>query len=193
MNFDDLFENNVIPFPSRKVPEPEPETTRSDINYEVVDKIKELHQNSIDRQRYLALPTVMSGQPKGIKPVVAWAVALDEISKINDKNKIQQWIFDKGLEIIDTLLELNKQDLNDYKQIDQIPMKFWQVGKTRAIVYRHKQVDLHAQDTLQNFKAKYLDNVSENNVTITSATKNGKINQKLADKITDPHGYFHKK
>lgn len=192
MQIEDLFENNIIPFPSRQIKNDDLPASRSDINYDVIDKLKQLNKESIERQRFLALPTIMSGQPKGIKPVAAWAYVLTEISKIKDKNKIQQWIFDKGREFINELIKLNQQDLNNYKLLDQVPIKFWEVGKTRAIIYKHKQIDRHAEDALQEFKKEYVDNVAEDTstVTITKATKNGKIDQRLANKITDPHGYF---
>jgi len=192
MKTTDLFENNIIPFPTKKPAYKEPEEPRADINYDVVERLKELNQDSIQRQRDLALPTIMNGQPKGIKPVVAWAVALDEIAHIQKKNKIQQWIFDKGREIIDSLIKLNRQDLEDYKQLYQIKMQPWETGKTSAAIYKYKQVDRTAEDLLQQFKKEHVKKVSETSkiTTISSATRHGKINTKLADKITDPHGYF---
>ena len=186
----ELIEAEIIQFPSKKVTQSEPV---SPINYEKLEQLEQLNKESINRQRDLALPTVMSGEPKGIKPVVAWANILEKVAEIKDRNKIQQWIFDKGREIIDLLIKLNKQDLNNYKIVDQMPIKYWQIGKTGALIYRHKQIDKRAEDALHDFKRKYVDNVSENikPVTISTATKNGKIDHKLADKITDPHGYFH--
>lgn len=190
MRIDNLFENNVIPFPDRKVKQEEP---RHPINYAKIEKLIQLNKESIARQRDLALPTIMAGEPVGIKPVVAWANILEKVADIKNKNKIQQWVFDKGREIIDILIKLNKQDLDNYKILNQMPMKFWQVGKTGAIIYKHNQIDKRAEEALHDFKQKYVDNVKENKstVTIASATKNGKINHVLANKITDPHGYFH--
>lgn len=159
MRLDDLLEAEIIQFPGTQKPVSKTSVgPRSYTNEVVLKKLQELNKQSIAKQRDLALPTVMSGQPKGIKPVVAWAVALDEISHIGKKSQIQQWIYDQGREIIDRLIGLNRQDIKDYQQLYDIKMEPWETGRTSAEIYKYKQVDKTAQDLLLKFKREQVDN-----------------------------------
>lgn len=161
MRVDDLFEADIIQFPGTTRAKPQGVAApRTYINELVIQKLKELNKKSIVRQRDLALPTIMTGKPKGIKPVVAWAVALDEIARIGKKDQMQQWIYDKGREFIDQLIKMNRQDINDYQQLYDIKMEPWQTGKTVAEIYKHKQVDKHAQDMLLKFKQEHANKIS---------------------------------
>lgn len=157
MRIDDLFEADIIQFPGRKAPaqKPPPERT-SDINYEVLDALQDQVKQSIIRQKSLALPTIMRDQPRAIKPVVAWAIALDEVSHIKNKDHIQQWIYDTGKKIIDQLLAFIREDIKAYKDLYSIKMNHWETGKTSAAIYRQKQVDRNAEDMLEKFKREHV-------------------------------------
>ena len=149
----DLFEADVIQFPSHRIKTPPtPPVRTSEVNQSVIDELRHMIKSSILRQKQYALPTIMRDQPKSIKPAVAWAIALDEVSHIAKKNTTQQWIYDHGRDIVDDLLKLVRQDLQDYKRLYDIKMEPWEVGKTSAIIYRHKQVDRNAEDMLEKFK-----------------------------------------
>ena len=159
MRIDELLEADIIQFPgTTRASSTGSVGPRTYTNEVVLTKLNELNKQSIARQKDLALPTIMSGQPKGVKPVVAWAVALDEISNIAKKNKIQQWIYDQGREMIDRLIGLNRQDIKNYQQLYDIKMEPWETGRTVAEIYKHKQVDKTAQDLLLKFKREQVDN-----------------------------------
>lgn len=159
MRIEDLFEAEIIQFPGRKEPSPKPPPERtSDINYDVVNALQDQIKQSIIRQKKLALPTIMRDQPRQIKPVVAWAIALDEVSNIAKKDKIQQWIYDTGLSIINELLSLVRQDIAQYKELYNIKMEPWETGKTSAYIFKHKQVDRNAEDMLEKFKREHGNN-----------------------------------
>ena len=149
----DLFEADIIQFPSHRVKsKAEPTQNRNQVSQAVIDELRQQIKHSIVRQKQYALPTIMRDQPKHIKPAVAWAIALDEVSNIAKKNHIQQWIFDTGKEIVDDLLKLVRQDIQGYQKLYDIKMEPWETGKTSSIIYKHKQVDRNAEDLLEKFK-----------------------------------------
>lgn len=157
MRVDDLFEADIIQFPGRKTVQKEPPVRHYDINPDVMSALKDQVKSSITKQKNLALPTIMRDQPRQIKPVVAWAIALDEVSRIQNKDKIQQWIYDTGKTIIDDLLKFVRDDITAYKELYNIKMEPWETGKTSAMIFKYKQVDRNAEDMLEDFKRNHVD------------------------------------
>jgi hypothetical protein len=150
----DLFEAEIIQFPSHSIkPKAEPAPRTSEVNRSVIDELRQQIKQSIIRQKQYALPTIMRDQPKHIKPVTAWAIALDEVSHLAKKDHIQQWIFDTGKEIVDDLLKLVREDIKGYKKLYDIKMEPWETGKTSAVIYKHKQIDRNTEDLLEKFKS----------------------------------------
>jgi hypothetical protein len=153
MKVTDLFEADIIQFPQHRIQTQQPPVEQKPgVNQSVIDALRQQIKDSIARQKKYALPTIMRDQPKHIKPAVAWAIALDEVSHLAKKNHIQQWIFDTGKEIVDDLLRLVRHDVQNYKELNQMKMDPWETGKTSAIIYKHKQVDRNAEELLQKFK-----------------------------------------
>jgi len=151
-------EGEVIPFPKKpsKIARLSTQaqdlfSKQKDIEDKVNDELSRILKQSIARQRDLALPTVMTGFAKGIKPTQAWALSLGEMEFQNyDNLSVQQeWIYNKAKELVDELIAETKKDIADYEDI------FTVADEAPAPQYPRQSIDYsyrEDQDALRTFE-----------------------------------------